>query len=153
MFKNTGKGSNLSFPKPGTALKDPGNSFVLGKGIGKVLASHWLRLQLISNSSGRKTLQTPVIPNSIIHVLWSAPGTPSNDSHECQGTESGNASHISGELQGDVKKKKKRKTWISLQLGIKPGLRVGIKGLERQGEGNQHNGKQQWEFPKGREES
>lgn len=41
--------------------------------------------------------------------------------------------------------KKKNRAWISLQLGIKPGLRAGIKGLERQGEGNQHNEKQQWD--------
>lgn len=43
MLKNTGKGSNLSCPEPGTALKGSSNSFVLGKGIGKVSASHWLR--------------------------------------------------------------------------------------------------------------
>lgn len=106
MLKNTGKGSNLSCPEPGTALKGSSNSFVLGKGIGKVLASHWLRFQLVSNSRRRNTRQTPWIPNGIIHVLWSAPGTPSKDSHNCQGTESGNASHISRELQRDIKENK-----------------------------------------------
>lgn len=54
-------------------------------------------------------MKNPVITNSIIHVLLSFPGISLNDSHECQRKGTGNTSHISRELQIDIKEKKKKK--------------------------------------------